>query len=969
MNSDILISAANWLYLNSPAGCAREGDSAMLVCGDGELADALFDLMFTTAFQPGVRIELVRVTSSAEDARYAFFSRNVEQLEYFESRPGDENGSPRPIAIRFLDEGSDWRSRRYAWAVLPEGVQAECGERRALCLEGIPILHPAGETWSRADEALVPVLGIARRVHTAYTLGRDDRYREEDVDRKLYGSASPGEECGYALRSSLRLAVGIPWKLSIAEAHDAWTLLRRLGEKKRVLDGHTVRDYLVWQEHRSWQAFMMLDSWRMPTPEEMADYMFRGGNDHCDRGRRLHPCLCDLAQDDWFSGKRTLEGTVPSEWSRLYSDALGEFTLMDQMSLRIHHRCKEIVLQEQYRADMQRAFDALEGALITSHPPRIDIHFDNLRAVERLFARLLNNELNSYHPYEQACKRFFGALEAEEPAGFDSIRAAFGAVTDLARVAVERNQYRDYRRIDADIIDWLPWIIADTQIDTLWKLHAEGKAFTNLMSAMILRPKKLVLVCRDRAVGARVLETYGEILSRHGLGDVSVSAVRVSELEDGRLPVEQERPGRYAVDVSEAPDDLEYSVDVPPGTKVVYLSKGRLRDRIGAPPCAAYCPLQIRLTIDEVLRIQGKTVLSMEEDNLRLGMEEDYLALWRRSIELKAGGSWRKTIQWLNEAEKSACLLIYRDKGRASRAERFRLGPDGYDRLIRNGGMRALYDLQRLGAISNLLFNPGRQEVSLTMYPREANREMDYSDSLETLRRIICEPNAQSRFVVDVGYVARNAAIEVFDLNAPIPLEVPNRSVREALDVLFKAGLLVRREGADAFTYKSPAIRDALKKEGFALEAYVYYTLFLSGRFDDVRCNVRLMTKADEYQTLETELDILVAKNGRIGIISCKDTPDVIKRDASGAVVKNHVAELAQQAKMYGVRGTPVLICAHHNMGGDRPGYLPALPDEVVEQCELRGVELIGYDALDPREDRVDASRRKLIEAVARVVG
>ena len=41
MNPDILISAANWLYLNPPTGSVGAGDSAMLVCGDGELAGQL----------------------------------------------------------------------------------------------------------------------------------------------------------------------------------------------------------------------------------------------------------------------------------------------------------------------------------------------------------------------------------------------------------------------------------------------------------------------------------------------------------------------------------------------------------------------------------------------------------------------------------------------------------------------------------------------------------------------------------------------------------------------------------------------------------------------------------------------------------------------------------------------------------------------------------------------------------------
>lgn len=962
MNLDILISAANWLYEYSPAKHISKERNAILVHGDGDLADALFDMLFTTAFMPNSTIELVRVCKYADEKCEAFLNRNPDGLEHFARTPVSDDALQRPLAIHFMDVASDWHSFNYAYAILPEGIG--CGKEIGFVasLEDVPILHGKGAAWSAQDEADVPVLRIARKVHTAYTLGWNDRYREEDIDRDLYGSLTSNNLDSYMLRSSIRLAVSIPWKLVIAEARDAETFLRKLSNKNSVLQGHAVRDYLAWQEHRSWQAFMTLDGWRMPDLNVMAEYMFKKVNDHRDKGNKLHPCLCDIREDDWFSGKRTLKGVVPSEWSKLYKNNLEEFTRMDQVSLRIHHRCKEIVLQKSYRNEMKDRFDALEQALIICHPLRIDIHFGNLRLVENMFERLLNNETNSYHPYELACHRFMVDLEQNTTGvsvDIGAIRAAFDAVQRKALVAIERNKYCDYREIDSNIVDWLPWIIADTHIETIWKLYCEDNGFTNLMSSIILRPRNLILVYQDRGA-VRNVERYKAILAQHGLADIAVSAVNVSELENGVLPIEEAKLHQTVIDVSEAPDELEYNVDVPQGVKIVYFSRGVLRDRIGAPGCARYFPQQVKLGIDEVLQIKGKTVLSLDESNDLLGMEQDYYNLWKLCTEMKPSGTWHQVIEKLQEAEQAIRLPIYRNKGRAEREITYPLPEGAYEKLVKNGGMRTLYDLQKRGAVSHLLIDANSNELALRMYPHETEGTMDYSDSETTLKRIILDCDSDSRFAVDTGYSAMNEAIGVYDLHSNITVDPINKTVLAGLNKLVGNGYIRRQANPKEYAYKSTAVRHALAEEGFALETYVYYTLFLSGRFDDVRANVRIATEQLDYNTLETELDVLVIRNGVIGIISCKDTHNV---------KKEHIRQLAEQAKMYGIKAKPILVCAHDGLTDEQiaAGRKP-LSNAIIEQCDLRGVERIGYEMLAPSPDEEEENKRKLIDAVCRII-
>ena len=101
----------------------------------------------------------------------------------------------------------------------------------------------------------------------------------------------------------------------------------------------------------------------------------------------------------------------------------------------------------------------------------------------------------------------------------------------------------------------------------------------------------------------------------------------------------------------------------------------------------------------------------------------------------------------------------------------------------------------------------------------------------------------------------------------------------------------------------------------------MYYTLFLSGRFEDIRSNVRLR-KDDSApdSSLEKELDILVSRRGRVGVISCKDTVNISLF---------HIGELRMQADRYAVNARPILACSRE-------------PDrEVQDMCENLDVGLI----------------------------
>lgn len=945
---DTMISVANWLYTNSPAKYITSAHNSILVYGDGMEADILYEMLFSIAFKPETHINLVRVTTDAEKKEEAFLDRNIEGIQYFSQNLLSSINEKKPMTIHFFEMSSDWKGLfSFAYAYAPMSILDSTCSGSLFQFDHIPMLHSSGETWSANDEALIPVLKVTRKVHTAYTAGWNSSYREQDIDRDLYGKLTEDDYDDYILRSSMRLATSIPWKLEIANAHTPEELMKRINNQQELLNGHTIRDYLAWAEHRSWQAFMILNGWHMPTLDEMKSYMFVGKNDHRNKDDKLHPCLCDL-EDDWFDAHiKSLKDIKHSAWSEVYRSSLQDFSKLDKVSLEIHHRCKEIVVSDEYAQIMNERFSELEDALISDLSPNIDILFQRLRFLENMFFRLRNNEANSYNPFQSACNTFISAVR--EMAGETSeIEKSYKAMLKDAQVAINRNKYCDYKVIDEGIIDWLPWIIDNSVNQVIWKLYSYDNPIENIISTLMIRPRELFLVYNQRTIPNEQVIVYHEILTQHGMEDVAISQVFASTFESGCIPIRDDEIQNSIIDVTGA-GDFQHRIKFPADVRVVYYDGTKLSDKVGYPFCAELYKQDISITVDEVLKLKGQIVKSAESNNETLGMEEDFGQLWDVCHALKKKKCLKKTIETLNKAESKLRSCVFTRRGPESDHVVFNITQQTYKRLLINGGIRTLFDLQKLRAISALTFENMFEVIQITMdiFPdMDKNDEEKYQSSKDTIRTIL-SPKTGGFYVIDDEYITATGPVQIVDLSKPIVIDSEQERKETGFIQLEKNGLLLsQNDKSKEYWYKTPAVRHGLKKEGFPLEAFVYYTLFLSGAFDDVRSNVTVVTgKATTGADLQKEMDVLVTSNGKMGIISCKDTP---------YVKIEHIIELVQQTRDYGINAKAILVCSED----------ARLDAQIVEASKMLQVSIIGMQNLYNNS----GSKRRLVNNILNAV-
>ena len=967
MDLNKMITAADFLYTHSPARHVTAEKNTIIVYGekDDELADDFFDLLVSSAYKQDVRIHLIRLCpEGAKHKELDFVCRNEKGIGAFARNDYSMDDTVRPLTIHFYDfHDAKWREKTAGVAYAIDLTGKENGSLGPVCHASREIrrLSPLAEEWTAADEERCEVLRIARKVHKAYTAGWNSRWREKDIDDELYGKDTAGAKKYYCLRSSLRFAVSIPWKLAMAEIYDDPDTAGCLCKKLNGSGG--IRDKLAWQEHRSWSAFMTLEGWTAPTVEQMRAYFFRDGNDHRDRKALLHPCLWDLHDDDWDRPHlRSLEKTPVHQWSDAY-EHLDDYCLLDQVSLTIHRICREKVISDEYRNKMTRLFRSLEAALLRAGSWESREHVERLRQMENMFRRLRSNETNSCFPWRDACGRFAEAIEGEDNTAYKAAKELFAQICQEAKAAVERNRYCDYKKIDAGIIDWLPWIISGSGVDTVWKLYSRDNILDNIISSVILRPRCLNLIsdrkflirepglkkgelscCLNVGEAGKNLtsvpaEGFADILLRHGIDGIEIKWIDMDSLDGKTIPAGRDS----VVDVTSC-GEMQNRLRIPGKTKVVFCGNDGLQDSIDSGFFAPlFRPFNFTMTVNEMLRLRGFEILSGTENNEMLGMEADYETLWNVSREIRNmpgyGTAWRYTIRALHEAEKEIYRSVFKGDPANGRQFSYAFAPERFETMTRTGALGVLHDLEKLGYISDLYADTGENRLVCRIFPGPADAACAGTE--KALTDMLSDVCGENKYAVVSEYLPHGAPAHFIDLDQPIRLDAAllseklasdpvnkyqnaaaiERQIGQGIGKLVREGLLIPAGGKNEYRFKSLAVRRELEKEGFALEAYVYYSLFLSGRFDDIRSNVRIKTGVGASDnTLEKELDILVTRKGKMGVISCKDT---------GNIHDLHIAELCMQAEMYGVNAKPVLVCSG------------AMKDETVKMCEYLNVGLV----------------------------
>ena len=285
----------------------------------------------------------------------------------------------------------------------------------------------------------------------AYAMGLDERCNKKTFDE------FKNDEYGYL--SSLSFSVHIPYKLKACEEaalSNGYSAIDALSES--IENRNALYYCLLDIEHRRWMAYTVTDGWRMPSDEELADYAYQDfgfdGNDHRNKERKLHPCMCtgssdgcQLLEHNELWEKTSREGIVTLQnmkkyLNEHYPDTV--FSDLEAISLVLH----SITNQKAY--PVNEGIDSMFGFTeVLPQKTNLTI-YNHLRQSAH---KLKRREENAISLFDNTLK------QAEAAAEEDNCSDHIDFIKRSMQIVIERNRKKNYFMIDSAMIDMIPFCL------------------------------------------------------------------------------------------------------------------------------------------------------------------------------------------------------------------------------------------------------------------------------------------------------------------------------------------------------------------------------------------------------------------------------------------------------------------------------------------------------------------------------
>ena len=568
-------------------------------------------------------------------------------------------------------------------------VYAQMGKHKAATLRSF---HRGGNGAFADTGIYAKALGV----QTYYDKYYDQRISDEEIRRNFLDKRSDF----YNLRSSVRSALSIPYKfascgLGQQENERFYQLVREDPDRK-------LRNRLIWLEHRSWQAHLILDGWQL-NPED-----YGGGFEDLpfsqkSNAEKWHACI--RGSDD--------TGTLPlEEWDWENGD-LTDLDPLDRMSVEIHRGLT--AKAERHQAELDACLDSVKRQLTPAQYQQVR------NSVKQLRERVTNAAVG----WSRTCTELGWAD------GDSGTERTVQMLKKRVRELVDRNAYRDYKLIDLSIIQAIPYLNLRRSFRHVYSLCA-GQPWHNVAAAMLLEPEQLCLLTDERhdMTDAELGHCESFLRERRRL-DVEIVRSTMEELED--------LPQDAVLDVTGADADQLLAIRNHPELKklpLVAYREGRLVSPDGSCSEVRFDPLDRSITVEEMMSLTGTTVLSEFSDIPMHGMYR-YRELWEtvQLAELEDRNQYNQTCSFLSSLDQplgisaKSCLVDVGVPRKAARAY-------GFDDLISR--------MQSAG----LLKKQGNSDTAKVLKPQQFR---DIEKAIEKVKKCICVQTADTgdRFALE----------------------------------------------------------------------------------------------------------------------------------------------------------------------------------------------------------------------------
>ena len=498
-----------------------------------------------------------------------------------------------PGCIFLLDEYSDEASRHICKFASdnrkslllgicnPEPVQYDYVCKNG-CLN-VRSFTSTGTGYRRKPLTQSKIYQKALDIHTFYSKGNDQRIsRGEVLDqfRDIYNRDS-----------SIRSALAIPYKLHGYGLTGCKNVSEQFAEK--VLKDPAKINRLVWLEHRSWQAYLIIRGWTFREADLEKDFI---GNQlkHQNKKQKWHACL--LGSNDFGTGD--LEQWTADDWM---TRDIAKLDPLDQLSVKLH-RILVAEVKGKVEQQLTECLNNLEGKIS-------DYLFQQVQnAVRRLCVEVSNADI----VWERVKKE----LPDNKP------------VRDLCEQLqhlINRNRRRIYKVSDRDIIEAIPYLLRDVSVQCVYKLCAD-RPWDNVAVSMIVEPETLIVLTDEKHTLTRAQQGHiADFLQDRRRMEITLRTDTVNNIHKAEKGAVADITGATAEQVI-----MLQQHPVLGKLPMIGYSNGKLINPDGKFAQIRFYPAKKSLTVEETMVLTGTKVIS-ENVDIPMHRLKQYREMWKAS--------------------------------------------------------------------------------------------------------------------------------------------------------------------------------------------------------------------------------------------------------------------------------------------------------------------------------------------------
>ena len=291
----------------------------------------------------------------------------------------------------------------------------------------------------------------------------------------------------YNYNSSVSNAISVQYKLHSIGIDMKNCLSAAEKFRECIANDKSLRNELIAVEHRRWCAEKICEGYKCKD-----DFDDCAENGTKDEKKKLHMCLVKSSLKQIL--KEKFSGVNQTKWDTAPKNEIDELDSLDKASIYLHRAYKKKAQEINYHELLSGTYPLRIKELIKNNR-EADVAFSEWIACMNLIS---NGNIQQTYTYKTLKSVFEDTLKSFDKRTKQEIQAIINIMDSKFEPVLKSTEYKDYKQIDAELVDYIPFILTyreDLNLVIPFSVGNNTQIFGNFASASVINPRTVTYLC------------------------------------------------------------------------------------------------------------------------------------------------------------------------------------------------------------------------------------------------------------------------------------------------------------------------------------------------------------------------------------------------------------------------------------------------------------------------------------------